>query len=127
MIRIAIRHDYDQSHGAEMPDYIERVRKQAVPERVIEHECRHQEKPRVMHVLEPIALQRAQIIRVAEFFAKSLEDLPIAFCGRGATLEFKVASVVILSRIVVKQRVINVEEKNNREARDHRRVSLGFR
>ncbi|MGH9451225.1 MAG: hypothetical protein ACRD11_11915, partial [Terriglobia bacterium] len=80
----------------------------------------------VVHILQPVPLKRAQIIGIAKFFAQSVKDFPVTFGSGGARLKLEVAPVVVLSRIVVEERVVDVEHKNDWEERAHCVASFAF-
>ena len=65
-----------------------------------------------MHILHPVALQRAEIVRVAEFAAQCLEDLPIAIACGNAVLDADMHIEIGLHAIVVEQRVVDVEQEH---------------
>src|SRR2546422_1799996 len=59
-----------------MSDDIERAI-QPAGKRIVNQKRRHQQQPRVAHISEPVALQRAQVVRVAQLGAQLLEDRPV--------------------------------------------------
>ena len=87
----------------------ERTRVQPVGERIIHQVRRHQQEPRIVHVAQPIALQRTEIIRVAELGAERLEDRPVAVAAAGAELAREMIAQIALHAIVVEQRVVAID------------------
>ena len=113
---VAVREDHGRSPAAEVLDHVERVREEAVGERVVEEERRHREQVRVARVLDPVALQRAEVVGVAELLAQLLEDLPVALLPLVADLALEVAPHVGDDVVVVDQRVVDVEERDDTAA-----------
>src|SRR5262245_8677606 len=67
----------------------------------------------ILRVLDPIALQRAEIITVAQFAKQLLEDGPIPLAASNSELTIEVAFDVVLNAVVVEQRIVHVDQKNN--------------
>src|SRR5271166_5316739 len=65
-----------------------------------------------MRVLNAVALQSPQIIRVAQFGANGLEQLPVTLGSFMTDLLLQVALQIGRDMIVVKQRVVYIKEKN---------------
>ncbi len=66
-----------------------------------------------MHIFDAIALQRAEIIRIAEFLAQLLEDRPIAVMGVFAIFPLQIIAEVLGDAVIVDQRVVDVEQKTD--------------
>ncbi len=62
-----------------------------------------------MRVLDPVALQGAEIIAVAQLSEELFENRPVPVAGGRAELTFKMALEVILDTVVVEQCVIDVD------------------
>ena len=75
-----------------------------------------------LRMLDPVALQRPQIVAVAELGEQVFEDRPIAVAAGGAELAFEVALEVALDMVVVDQGVVDVDQKNGR-ADSHQAVT----
>src|SRR5690606_4576233 len=67
--------------------------------------------------LDAVALQGAEIIGVAALGAQLLEDLPIAPLSLPADLGDEVRAKVGGDRVVVEERVVNVDQRDHRMAR----------
>jgi hypothetical protein len=93
-------------------DGIERLGKEAVGERVVDHEVGDFEKLGIAGTLDAIALEGSQVVGVAEFGAELLEDLPVTLSSFGADFDLKMALEVGGDAVVVDERVVDVEEKN---------------
>src|SRR5262244_3556500 len=72
----------------------------------------------ILRVLDPVALQGAEIIAIAQLSKELFEDRPVAVAAGGPELTFKVAFEVALDTVIVEERVVHVNEKNN-GARGH--------
>src|SRR6185437_13334587 len=98
---VAVRQDHGRSPGSEPLNHVERVRVEAIGERVIHEERRQQEQARLVQVCEAVALQRAEVIGVTELSAQLLKDRPVAIAVPGSKRMLKVGSEVLLDSIVV--------------------------
>ena len=94
-------------------DHVERAGEQPVREMVVHQEVRHRDDSEVARMIDPVALQRAQIVRVAELGAQLLEIIPVALLLLVADVALEIALHVGNDVVVVDQRVIDVKQKNN--------------
>ena len=91
---------------------IERPGIEPVGERIVDQPVRHPQQPRIVHLLQPIALERAEIVGIAEFAAQLFEDLPVAVCAPPSPCSTLDVHVQIgLDAIIVEQRVVDVEQE----------------
>ena len=90
-------------------DRLERARVDAFLERIVHEEARDLEQARVTRVGEAKALERAQVVGVAELHAQLLEELPVAFLAFLAEGRGEVLAQVGGHRVVVEQGVVDVE------------------
>ena len=67
-----------------------------------------------MRVREPEALERAEVVRVAELLAQPLELVPVPLLPLGAEVLRQVRAQVGGDGVVVEQRVVDVEEEDGR-------------
>ena len=67
----------------------------------------------IPRVLDPVALQGAEIIAVTQFREQLLENRPVALAGGNSELTVEVAFDVVLDAVVVEQRIVHVDEKND--------------
>jgi len=102
-----------------MRDRVERAGVQAICKRVIHQEGGHEQQPRIVHVAEAVALQRAQIVRVAQLGAQRFEDCPVAIAARDAELALEMTPEIVLHAVVVEQRVVTIEQKHDVIPRFH--------
>jgi hypothetical protein len=63
-------------------------------------------------MLETVALERAEIVRVPELGAQLLEDLPVAHAAYKAHLALEVRAEIVLDRVIVEEGVVHVEKKD---------------
>jgi len=66
-----------------------------------------------MQVLEPVALQRTQIIDVSQFAAQLLKNYPVSVASDDPVRLFQVLFKMSLHAIVVDERVVNVEQEDD--------------
>ena len=65
---------------------------------------------RVARALDAVALQRAEVVGVAELAAKLLEDLPVAAFALAAERVAQMTPQILGDLVVVQQRVVDVQE-----------------
>jgi hypothetical protein len=59
-------------------------------------------------MLNPITLQSAEVIAIAQLFKKGLEDLPVTVPTSYAKLAFEMLSEVVLNAVVLKQCIVHI-------------------
>ena len=64
-------------------------------------------------MLDPVALQGAEVIAVAKFGEQFLKDRPVALAAARLRITVEVALEVVLDAVVVEQGVIDIDQKNN--------------
>ena len=64
-------------------------------------------------MIDAVALQRSEIVRVTELGAQLLEIFPVARLLLVADVAFEIALHVVDDVVVVDQRVIDVKQKHN--------------
>src|SRR5256712_2419457 len=94
-----------------MSEDIERAGIQRAGKRIVNQKRRHQQQPRVAHIAEPVALQRAQVVRVAQLGAQLLEDRPVPVPAFNTELAREMIPEIVLHKIIVEQRIVAVEEE----------------
>jgi hypothetical protein len=62
-----------------------------------------------LRVLDPVALQGAEIIAVPQVSEELFENRPVPVAAGRPELTFKVALEVILNAVVVEQRIVHVD------------------
>src|SRR2546427_5376073 len=75
---VAVGEDDGRAPDLQMADHVERAWVEAVGERIVDEERGDREEVWVAGGFAPIALERAQIVRIAELGAQFLEDHPVA-------------------------------------------------
>jgi hypothetical protein len=65
-------------------------------------------------VLDSITLQSTEIVTIAELDEERLEDRPVPVARRRAEFTLEMALEVVLDAIVVQQRVVHVDEEDDR-------------
>jgi hypothetical protein len=76
----------------------------------------------IFRVLDPVALQGAEIIAVAQVSEELFENRPVSVAAGGPELTFKVALEIILNTVIVEECVVDIDQKNN-WARRHEAAS----
>src|SRR5689334_13232002 len=94
-----------------MSDDIERGPIQPAGKRIVDEKRRHQQQPRVAHISEAVALQRAQVVRVAQLGAQLLEDRPVPVPAFDTELAREMIPEIVLHKVIVEQRIVAVEEE----------------
>ena len=69
--------------------------------------------------IEPIALQCAEVVGIAEFDAQGLEDFPIAVGAGCAEFTHQVTAQVGDDAVAVQQRVVHIQQKHDVRQRCH--------
>src|SRR5689334_15555180 len=72
-------------------------------------------------MLETVALQSSEVVAVAELVEQVLEYLPVAQARAAAVDLLQVFLEILLNRVVVDQRVVNIDEKDDRLSQRHLR------
>ena len=109
---IAIGQDHRRPEGAAVREHCQRTRIEAIGEGIIEQKERNTQQLRVVLVLQAIALQRAEVVRITELGAELLEDLPVTVPARKAHLALEVRAQITLHGIVIEKGIVDVEEKD---------------
>src|SRR5215472_10547519 len=78
----------------------------------------------VPRVFDPVALQRAEIVAIAQFVEQLLEDCPISVAAGSPELALEVAPQIGLDVVVVDQCVVDVDEEYG-GVRGHRQKNSG--
>src|SRR5207253_322771 len=124
---IAVGQDDGRTERREMLEHVERAREEPVREGIVHEERGDREEMGIPRVLDPVALQRAQVVGVAELGAEVLEDGPVACFGLGTDLAPEIAPQVRGDAVVVDERVVDVEEEDDGARRCHPRHLLSSR
>ena len=109
---VAIGKQADAAPSLDVLDRIEGVGIETVCEGVIDEEMGDGEEPQFVGMFSAVALQRAEVISIAEPRAMVFEDCPIAFRALRAYFLDKVVFEIGSDAIVVEQCVVHVEEEN---------------
>ena len=64
-------------------------------------------------MLDPVALQSAEIIAVAQFGEQLLEDCPVPLAAGNSEFAIEVALDIVLNPVVIQQGIVHVDEKND--------------
>ena len=105
--------------GPSLPEFfehLERIRIEPVGERIVDQELRHRKQPvrrlAVLFEVGAVALQRAEIVGIAEFLPELLEMRPVKLAGL-AELAGQVLAQIVGDAVVVEQRVVDIQKKDD--------------
>jgi len=96
-----------------VPDGFERVGVEAIREGVVDEERGQGQEVGIAGVLDPVVLERAQIIRVAQLGPQLLEEGPVPLLALLAHLDRQESLQVGSDGVVVEERVVHVEEEHD--------------
>jgi hypothetical protein len=85
----------------------------AIGERILNEPVGGLKERGIIPVLQTQAVQRAEIIGVTKRAAQLLENLPVASACLIAVGELQPFSQIVLKSIVIDERVVDVEQKND--------------
>src|SRR5262245_29575987 len=67
----------------------------------------------ILRMLDPVALQGAEIVPIAQLGEQLLEDRPVTLAAGNSEFAIEVAFDVVLDAVVVEQRIVHVDQKND--------------
>src|SRR5262245_19743961 len=67
----------------------------------------------ILRMLDPVALQCAEIVAIAKLGEQLLEDRPVSLAARNSEFAIEVALDVVLDAIVIQQGIVHIDEKND--------------
>jgi hypothetical protein len=91
---------------------VEGIRVEPRGEGIIDEEMRDGEQAGITGVFDAVALERAEIVGVAELGAELFEDFPVALLTLRADLLFQMVLEVVRNAVIVEQGVVDVEEED---------------
>jgi hypothetical protein len=103
--------------GPQALEHVERLRVEPVGERIVHQERRRRQQARIPRILHPIALQRAEVVGIAELRPEPLEDRPVALLALRPDLAGEEALQVGGDAVVVEERVVDVDQEYDRTLR----------
>lgn len=109
---VAIGEDHHFPQRAAVFNNVERIRKQAVSERIVDQIRRNGKQMRIVRVPQPIPLQCPKIIGIAKLVTEFFENIPVNLAPRRADLFVQKLTQVLSHAVVVEQGVVDVEEEN---------------
>jgi hypothetical protein len=87
---------------------------QPVGIRVVDEEGRQRVDLRVMGILEPVSLERCQVVRIADLLPDVLEDREVALLRLAAYFTVEETLDVDGDLVVVEQRIVDVHQEYDR-------------
>ena len=109
---IAIREDHRRAPLGDVLHGVDGAGKKAIGKRISDQEIGDGEEFGIARVLDAVALQGSQVIRIAELGPKDFEDLPIALGAVGADLALQVTFEVGSDLVIIEEGVVDVEEED---------------
>src|SRR6185437_1083055 len=116
---VAVRQKDGRSDAVETLQHCEGARVEPLGERVIDEKGRHGQQLYLARVFVPVALERADIVAITQLREQILQDRPIALAGGSAKSAIEMLLEILLDPIVVEERVVYVEEEDDRMRRCH--------
>src|SRR5262245_31501082 len=77
-------------------------------------------------MFDSVALQRAEVVAIAQLGEQLLEDRPVPLATGNSELTIEVAFDVVLDAVVVEQCIVHIDEKNDRVRQRHDRLREHF-
>jgi hypothetical protein len=102
----------DDRGTAQASQQLEGPWEQPIGERVVHEEGGHGQQLHLARVLDPEALESADVVSVAKLGKKVFENTPIALARGDAEAALEMILQVPLDPVVVKQRIVNVDEED---------------
>src|SRR6266851_883248 len=121
---IAIRQDDGRAKAVQPPQDLKGGRIQLVGERVIHEEGGHRQQLHLARVFDAIALEGSDIVAIAELHEQILQNPPIALAGGEAKGALEMVLQVLLDPVIMEQRVVYVDEEDDRMTRFHAALPL---
>jgi hypothetical protein len=114
---VAVGQDHGRAVTAELRDDVQCARVEPLCERIVDQKARHRQQPvraRAARLdVGAVALQRAEVVGIAELAAQALELDPVAVGARRTELAHQVLAQVGDDAVVVEQRVVDVEQEDD--------------
>src|SRR5690242_5821662 len=110
---IAVRENDRRPPCAEALEDVEGAGIETVGERIVHQERRHRQQVRFSRVFDTKTLQCAQIIAVAQIGEELFENRPVSVSRSCPEFTLEMALEVILDAVVVQQRIVDIDEKND--------------
>ena len=110
---VAVRENDRRTPLLDVLDYFQRVRKQTVGKRIVDEKMRNDQQVRGARMLSAVTLQRAEVIGVAELGSELLKSPPILLRTLRADFIGEVPLQVCCNAVVVQERVVDVEQKDD--------------
>ena len=108
---IAIRQDNRRPHLAQVLEHVQRIWEKAAGKWISQEVRRDLHEVRVVRVLDPVALESAEVIGIAQLLPEVFEDRPVAFLPLFPERLREMVPQVSDNLIVVEQRVIDVKQE----------------
>ena len=111
---------------ADVLDDIKRACIKPVGKRIIDEPARHPQHPWIVHLFKPEPLQCTEIVRIAELLPQFFKNVPVKVAGFGPICLGQMGCQIDLDAIVIKERVVDIEKKDEIMRRGHGRSTAGL-
>src|ERR1700756_2376818 len=96
-----------------MLNHLERIGKKTLGERIVDEKIRHEQQMRGARMFGPISLQSPKVISIAQFRPQLLENPPVSLRSLRADLAGEPALQICCHSVVIKERVVYIEQKDD--------------
>src|SRR5258708_15695406 len=96
--------------SAGLAENVQRAGIQTLSDGVMDQIRRHPKNMRVSGVLQPVALQRAQVIRIPELRAKVFKNLKVTPVGVGPEEPSEMPTEICHNPVIIEQRIVDVKK-----------------
>ena len=110
---VAVGEDHRRTEHVELGNDVECPRVEPVGERVVDEPRRDPQHARLVRVGDPEALQRAEVVGVAELLPQLFEQREILARLLWPDLAVEIVVEILRDAIVVEQRVVDVEQEHD--------------
>ena len=117
---VAVREDHRRAPGARMLDDVERLGKEPVGEGIVDEELRDGEHVRVARMLDAVALERAEVVGVAQLGRAAPRRSSSSRCARSAPSSRSMKRIRSATTRSLSSSVLSTSKQ--RDHRVHRRI-----
>jgi hypothetical protein len=110
---IPIGEDNDRTPLLGVFDDVEGIGEQTIGKGIVDQKARDGQEIWIMRIFTSVALERAQVVGIAEFSAKLLEEDPVFLSAIRANFAFEMTLEIDNDPIVVEQRIVDIKQEND--------------
>ena len=79
-----------------------------------------------MHLFQPESFQSAEVVRITELAPQLFENIPVKLAGIDPKCLGQIGGQISLDAVIIKERVVDIEEKDEVMHGDYRLSAVGF-